>query len=338
MISRRLRTDDFIVGLVVLLGTIVLVVASLWLGRAQLGEGRAQLTARFHDVGNAKVGAVVVLRGVESGRIVGIELTDAGWVEVRIRLDEDVQLPDDPAVLLGESSLFGDWQATILSRSALPAEPSVRAQIESLPRDGRVIPGATLPDVAQLTTAANRIAGDVGTVAERIRVAFDDEAAAELRAAIRRTAELSARLDRTVQTQSRNLDTVAVDVIRAVHGLAAAAEQLERTASRIDSSTSEGELRRIVANVGVASEDIREAAASLRRTGSALERSQGGLEAMIARSDSVLAKIDRGDGSLGLLVNDPSLYRNGDSLAVQLRALVEDIRLNPKRYVQLKLF
>ena len=338
MSSRRLRVDDFVVGLVVLVGTIVLVVASLWLGRAQFGEGRAQLTARFHDVGNAKVGTAVVIRGVESGRIVRIELTDAGWVEVRLRLDEDVRLPDDPAVLLGESSLFGDWQATILSRSALPAEPSVRAQIESMPRGGDVLPGATLPDVAQLTTAANRIAGDVGTVAERIRVAFDDEAAAELRAAIRRTSELSARLDRTVQTQSRNLDTVAVDVLRAVHGLASAAERLERTASRIDSSTRDGELRRIVANVGAASDDVREAAASLRRTGAALERSQGSLESLLSRSDSVLAKIDRGHGSLGLLVNDPSLYRNGDSLAVQMRALVEDIRRNPKRYVHVEIF
>jgi phospholipid/cholesterol/gamma-HCH transport system substrate-binding protein len=335
---RRLRIDDFVVGLVVVVGTLLLVVASLWIGRAQIGEGRAQLTARFRDVGNAKVGAGVVIRGVESGRITRIELADAGWVEVRMRLEDAVRLPEDPAVLLGESSLFGDWQATILSRSALPAEPSVRDQIEAMDGDPELLPGATLPDVAQLTTAANRIAGDVGAVAERVRLAFDDEAAAELRAAIRRTAALSARLDGTVRTQSRNLDTVAVDVLHAVRALSSAAARLERTASRIDSSTSEGELRRIVENIGLASGDVREASASLRRTGASLERSQGSFETILARSDSVLARIVRGEGSLGLLVNDPSLYRNGDSLAVRLRELVEDIRANPKRYVHLDIF
>ena len=336
--GRRLRTDDFVVGIVVLVGTLVLLVASLWLGRAQLGEGRSQLTARFRDVGNAKVGATVVIRGVEAGRIVAIALTDAGWVEVRIRLDEDVRLPDDPVVLLGESSLFGDWQAMILSRSSLPEEPSVRAQVEAMTGDPERLPGATLPDVAQLTTAANRIAGDVGAFAERVRGAFDEEAAADLRAVIRSTAELSARLDRTVQRQSRNMDTAAVDVLQAVRALAGAAERLEQTAARIDSSTSQGELRHIVSNVAVASADVREASASLRRTGAALERSQGSLEALLARSDSVLRKIDRGDGSLGLLVNDPSLDRNGDSLAVRQRELIEDIRANPKRYVNVRIF
>jgi phospholipid/cholesterol/gamma-HCH transport system substrate-binding protein len=335
---RRIRADDFVVGLVVLLGAAILLAASLWLGRAQIGDDRAHLSARFRDVGHAKVGAAVVIRGVEAGRIVGIELADAGWVEVRLQLGERVRLPDDPVVLLGESSLFGDWQAIVLERAALPSDPSLRAQIEAASGGANALPGATLPDVAQLTTAANRIAGDVGAVAERIRVAFDDSAAAELRTAIRRTAGLSARLDRTVQAQSRNLDTVATDVLQAVRALAGAASRLERTAARVDSSTSEGEMRRIVDNIAAASADVRDASASLRRTGLALERSQGSLETLLARSDSVLAKIDRGEGSLGLLVNDPSLYRNGDSLAVRLRELVDDIRANPKRYLTVEIF
>jgi phospholipid/cholesterol/gamma-HCH transport system substrate-binding protein len=37
-------------------------------------------------------------------------------------------------------------------------------------------------------------------------------------------------------------------------------------------------------------------------------------------------------------VNDPRLYSNSDSLMVELRALVADIRANPRRYFNLRIF
>jgi phospholipid/cholesterol/gamma-HCH transport system substrate-binding protein len=49
-------------------------------------------------------------------------------------------------------------------------------------------------------------------------------------------------------------------------------------------------------------------------------------------------KLNDGRGSLGQLVENPSLYRNSDSLVVELRALVADIRAHPKKYVSLKMF
>jgi phospholipid/cholesterol/gamma-HCH transport system substrate-binding protein len=52
----------------------------------------------------------------------------------------------------------------------------------------------------------------------------------------------------------------------------------------------------------------------------------------------VLIKVNRGQGTLGLLVNDPSLYRRSDSLLVKIDALIADIKANPGRYVKLKIF
>ena len=48
--------------------------------------------------------------------------------------------------------------------------------------------------------------------------------------------------------------------------------------------------------------------------------------------------MERGQGSLGLLVNDPSLYRNSDSLLVDLRKLVVDFRSDPKKYINVRVF
>ena len=52
----------------------------------------------------------------------------------------------------------------------------------------------------------------------------------------------------------------------------------------------------------------------------------------------ITEKIDKGQGSLGLLVNDQKLYDNLNKSAVQLDALIEDMKLNPHRYVNFSVF
>ena len=52
----------------------------------------------------------------------------------------------------------------------------------------------------------------------------------------------------------------------------------------------------------------------------------------------MFSKVNSGQGSLGLLVNDAALYRNTDSLVAELRALVADVKKNPKRYINVKVF
>jgi len=53
---------------------------------------------------------------------------------------------------------------------------------------------------------------------------------------------------------------------------------------------------------------------------------------------SVLNKINKGEGSFGLLVNDDTLYNRLSNTSLQLNKLLEDVRLNPKRYVHYSLF
>ncbi len=52
----------------------------------------------------------------------------------------------------------------------------------------------------------------------------------------------------------------------------------------------------------------------------------------------ILGKVNRGEGSLGMLVNNDSLYRNLNSASDQLNQLVEDIKLNPQRYISISVF
>ena len=332
------RSNDLLVGTIVLLVILSLTGATLWVKQADIGERRSKVVARFHDVGNARVGNAVVIRGVRAGRIEAIELARAGWVHVRMSLDHSMQLPGDAVVLLNESSLFGEWQATITPRSALPHDETVRQQIAESSGGGDVLAGATLPDIAKLTAVAGQIAGDVANVAERVEVAFDEPAARELRSAIRNFADLSSTLSRTVRSRAGDVDSLSRGLRAAVASLNRTAASAEQMATRVDSSTANGDIRQIVDDMSHAAAELRRATAQIRTMSEGLSKSQGRLDTFLANGDSVLVKINTGQGSLGLLVNDPSLYRRSDSLLTRLNALVSDVQKNPKKYVSVRIF
>lgn len=107
--------------------------------------------------------------------------------------------------------------------------------------------------------------------------------------------------------------------------------------------------------------ELRLAAAALKRTTESLDEARTGpmLAAAIGRIDesaramsavaaqmerslaplqSVFTKVDQGQGTLGRLVNDTSLYSELNGAARELRALATDIKANPKRYITVEIF
>lgn len=330
------KRPDFIVGLTVLVTVVALIGSVLWLRQSDPTRRRQRVTAHFTDVGNARVGNAAVIRGVRSGRIQSIELADDGAVLVHLSLNRDAQLPQDPVVLLNESSLFGEWQATIMERASLPHDEAVQRQLR--PVDGGLIPGVTLPDIAKLTAVAGQIAGDVAAVAERVEVAFDTSAAAELRASIRNFATLSAVLATAVKNHAGDLDTMSVELQGAVKSLNRTARQTERMAERVDSSVSSGELRKLMNDLGAAAAELHATTTTLSGMSKELAGTQHRLDRFLVHGDSVLAKVNAGHGTIGKLLNDSSLYVGSDSLVTALRGLVTDIRANPKKFFSLKVF
>jgi phospholipid/cholesterol/gamma-HCH transport system substrate-binding protein len=336
--SRERRTNDFLVGITVIVVAIALVSTVLWLEQADLAGRPRRLAVRARDVGGVSLGHPVMIRGVRSGRVEGIALGDGGWVVLTLGIERGVELPADPVVLLTASSLFGEWQATVTDASGVPPDRELRAALAEARTAGDTLPGATLPDIAQLTSVAGRIAGDVAEVADRVRTVFDTAAALELRQTIRDVSAISSELSRTVAQQARNLDRVSVDVQRGVADVARAAETVERIAGRVDSAMSEAQLRQLVANAQRAAEELATTTARLRELAAAVDRTQERVATVVARTDSVVAKVNAGSGSLGLLVNDPRLYQRSDSLIAELRALVADVRANPRRYLGIRIF
>jgi phospholipid/cholesterol/gamma-HCH transport system substrate-binding protein len=332
------HTKDAIVGFVVIGVAIGTIVAVAWMKQVDIGSRRHDVYAQFRDVGNARVGNSVVIRGVVGGRIEGIELAPAGWVNVRMKLDPTVQLPADPVVLLNESSLFGDWQATIVERGALPKDAAVQREVNEASRGGSAMPGVSLPGIGKLTAVAGQIAGDIANAASRIGTAFDDQAARELRASIKNVADLSTTLRSVARDHASDLDTLSNQLRIAVLTMNRTAGTVELTARRLDSAVTSDEIAHLVENFSIASAELRQASMQVRDLSARLVATQAKADAFLAAGDSVLSKINRGQGSLGLFVNDATLYRRADSALAELKALTADIRANPKKYLSIRLF
>src|SRR6185312_16264061 len=201
-----------------------------------------------------------------------------------------------------------------------------------------VLPGASFPGIGKLTEVAGQIAGDVAHVASRVETAFDAQAAAELRASIKNFSDMSATLAGTVRAHASDVDSVARQLRAASASIDATAANVQRMVTRVDSSTQSGDVKRIVENVAAASGDLRRATAQVNDLASRFSKSQGRLDTFLANGDSILVKVNAGQGSLGLFVNDPSLYRRSDSTLVQLQSLLADIKANPGRYLRLHIF
>jgi phospholipid/cholesterol/gamma-HCH transport system substrate-binding protein len=58
----------------------------------------------------------------------------------------------------------------------------------------------------------------------------------------------------------------------------------------------------------------------------------------VERLNAAVEKMDSKDGSLGLLLNDKQLYNNLENTTRSLNILMDDIRINPKRYVSISIF
>ena len=89
-------------------------------------------------------------------------------------------------------------------------------------------------------------------------------------------------------------------------------------------------------NFNQISEDLTSVSKSLSE--SDLDSIMLDLKSTISSFDSLLKSIENGEGSIGKLMKDDRMYVNLQGATKQLEQLLEDMKLNPKRYVHFSLF
>lgn len=326
------RRHEFLVGLVVVAAIVIAVAGALWLGEADVGRSSTRAVARFRSVGALSVGAPVTVRGVKVGRVEQIRLAKDQWVEAVLLLEVGTEMPKRPAVIASSKSLFGEWQADIIPLDPLPDDPAVRADLVAAMRAGAgVWPGATLPDIGALTAQASRIAGDISRATGAINEALDSTAVRNFKHSIGRLASATDKLQGFADKQVARYDSVGLDV-KATTGAVA------RVATRFDSLTAGPQLGQLRDNAAASAADLRAAAADLRSVLQRAHENEASMVNVVQAADRLLTKLEQGQGTLGLLATDSTLYRETTQTMREVRSLVEDIRRNPKRYLKLSLF
>lgn len=327
------RRHEVLVG-VSILGALILVIAgTIWLKGKRFGSGETEITSRFREIGLLSPGNPVKMRGVPVGKVQSVELDEDGEaVTVVMTVKEGLHFPKDPVVLIAPSSMFGDWQAEIFPRSAFPLYDYMESQ------DRRVLPGFTLPDMSRLTVVADQIARNLAVLTDRFGIAFTEETAVNIREAIDNIQEVSQKLTTLVGTQQKTLDVVGTNLEQTSKSLGAASAVAERAFAQIDTSVGHGELKNMVG-------DMRRSAARLDSISAVLVSSTRQMKATLSAADTafravadVAGTVQRGQGTLGQLVRDTSLYSQLVGTNAELQALIRDIKANPKKYINVRVF
>lgn len=345
------RGKELLVGLVILAAIVVGVAGTLWLQGSNFGRPMVPLDVRLESVGQLAEGNAVTYRGVPIGQVSTIQVEDGGGaVRVRLLLAQAIQLPADAAVVLGPESLFGAWQAEIVSRASYPRFPffevgdSVYEPSATAPSGAAAEPpvavlgGYALPELSRLTASAEEISGNLADLTERMEIAFNQETADNLARAIGNIEAITEEVRTLVQQQAVVAQSLTANADSALGEIQTAAVAARTSFQRVDSVLADPQIDSVLVNVAEASRNLRDIMASLSDSTGGLDGALQRADSAFARIDRMTARIERGEGSLGRLLGDSTFIVRAEDVLGQLDLLLADFRENPGRYVRLSIF
>jgi phospholipid/cholesterol/gamma-HCH transport system substrate-binding protein len=293
-----MKTRDEV--LVGLLVTVAIVVTVL--GSLWLARGGLSkgypLYAKFPWGAGLKQGQPVLLVGVNVGYVDEVDLHQDGILVTTLRVANDYKVPVTSKAAVVPNGIFGD-QAVALT----PSKPDPRSF-----KSGDTIPvGPSTPGISELTSKADSITRSVNA----ITTALEQQLVAQggirdLRNTIGATNRLVTEFAAIASEQSRQLSATMTSLRRATTAI---------DPVKVDST---------VSNLRTASANMAEMSAQLKATSGKL--------------DLIIAKVDSGNGSAAKLLNDPGVYNDVRALLQRMDSLVADIKKNPKRYINVKIF
>jgi phospholipid/cholesterol/gamma-HCH transport system substrate-binding protein len=293
-----MKTRDEV--LVGLLVTVAIVVTVL--GSLWLARGGLSkgypLYAKFPWGAGLKQGQPVLLVGVNVGYVDEVDLHQDGILVTTLRISKDYQVPITSKAAVVPNGIFGDQAVAVT-----PSKPDPRSF-----KPGDTIPiGPSTPGISELTSKADSITRSVNA----ITTALEQQLVAQggirdLRNTIGATNRLVTEFAAIASEQSRQLTATMTSLRRATTAIDPA---------KVDST---------VSNLRTASANMAEMSAQLKATSGKL--------------DVIIAKVDSGNGSAAKLLNDPGVYNDVRALLQRMDSLVADIKKNPKRYINVKIF
>lgn len=290
------------IGLVVLAATIVVWIGFRIMKNEPFFQNAKILNVRYESVEGLIKGSTVTLGGLTIGTVKELEyLQEVDSIEVSLNIKEPIPIPVGSKAQLQSPAVLGSAKIAIIKSDSdqfIEWGGYIEGTKESGLLDSVSEKAPELADTLQVNL--NKL-NNILSKAEGVK--FDD--VNETIVSYKETGQMIQSLIQKRQTEIDSLILDAQATIRNVRQLS-------------DSS----------------GQDMEALIANLEQFSTKLDTISIELEKSSQSISSILAKIDTGEGTLGLLVNDPSLYQSMDSLAVNLNDLIKGIQEDPRRYLK----
>jgi ABC-type transporter Mla subunit MlaD len=263
------------------------------------------LYTKFDTVEGLIRGSNVYLNGFKIGTVREMQyLVQEDSALITLNITEDIQLPKGSMAQLASPDFLGSSTIRIIkSNSSESLEWG--SYLKGIQKEGLL---NTFTDRG--TAISDSVAVTITLLNEKLRALdfLNQQSSNDIGSALSNVKQTSDYLLEAVTSNSDELNEM----------IGSAKRSLETIENISDSSRAS--IEQSIKNLEVLSVEMSQLTRELSATSTTL--------------NSVLEKMDRGEGSLGLLLNDPSLYENVDSLSYNLNELIKGIKEDPKRYLK----
>src|SRR5262245_23866628 len=294
----------------------------------------------FYDVATIAEGSPVRVAGVQVGSVSQVKLQPNN-VEVWFEISKDVKplVTTESRATIGSISLLGEGALDITSAP----------QGKPLPEWGYVKAGPVPTSIAQLSDQANAGLNEIRLLVEDLRAGkgtagklfTDDSVYRELDAFVR----AAQRVATSVSEGRGTLGKLSKDDALYTE-LNASVGNLNDITARIRNG--EGSLGQLLNDPALA-KSLSATGQNFEQLSARLNRGEGTagkllnddalyarLDSMTTRIDTLVRSLNEGQGTAGQLLRDKELYENMNKAASELRGLIEAIRKDPRKYLNVK--
>lgn len=260
----------------------------------------------YERVDGLSVGTPVTLRGIKIGSVQSLTLLPTDSVLVALNINfADGGIPEGSVAYVRSVDLLGTKGIEIERGSGT----GLIGHLESM--QGVYDKGL----MGELAAQGTRISQNVNTSTENLSVVLEE---------VKMLMQQGGR-ENVSQTLS-NLNSTSAEVdalIRETNeDLKQSIESLKNTLQNVETLTSDEQ------------ENIKNMLANLEASSNELESISTNLNSITGDLAQIMRKINEGEGTLGLMVNDPNLYNNLDSLTANMNVLIEQLNENPRHYLR----
>jgi len=292
--------DEAKLGMAFILAIVVFIYGLFFLKDYRISGGTYEMKARFENLSGIKTRDPVLYGGVKVGQVIAVGFENQKPY-VLMRIYEEFPLPEDSSIQVISMSFLGELGLQINTGSS-----------STMAIDGGVLEGVSAQGIDGMLVKADSLTGGLQTLLSNVNNILDEDMDQTLKSSLSNVEELTGDLRTTLQQEKR---------------------QINRTLANMDSL--------LLAAKGISDSErdkISKTMTNLEETSSQLGDMITELQGTTNSLTTILQRIERGEGTLGKLVNDDKLYTDMSRLMVNLDGLVVDLKENPKRYINVSIF